>query len=367
MKKKAIIQVKSEIMRFRRIKFDKVNRILVIVMTMFMLIGAVGYKITERRTKQSLVEQMLDREQVVSRAGARSMEKFLEDLANSLQVLSTDSQINGGAVAAQLRLEKFITSWTDTPVQSVVLTDKQGVVISNANNLELPIQLGTELKDREHFQWAKEAGSNEVYLSKPVMARVGSIKGKYIIPVAASVRVGKEFKGMLSAPITIADLTKRYLDPLKISEETRIYFMNSDGVVLYSPLEKMIGVNYIEMLKERPFTGSEVAVEKFEEVLKKPENGELDISLRNEETGELTRYLIAYSPVFHNGEHCILAVATPVKDAMVFFQDFKTNLVSGVVFVFLWLMVLIMLMVLAWRLVQREAYEEGFKAGRRQE
>jgi hypothetical protein len=75
--------------------------------------------------------------------------------------------------------------------------------------------------------------------------------------------------------------------------------------------------------------------------------------------------LLAYSLVDVDDRDWILAVSTPKEDALVFMVPLQGNLAMVLGMVSLVILGSVALMLLVWRLVEREAYEDGFKAGKR--
>ena len=210
-----------------------------------------------------------------------------------------------------------------------------------------------------------EGEAGRVFVGAPVIEKFGTVKAKPLVPVATAVYEGDEFKGVLIATVVFSELTKTYLDPLKISQETRLYLIDSSGNMLYAPYEKFVGANYFDYLASVDFKGKEYAVEQLWKAVATPEEGKIDVFLPNEVTGKLERFLISHSPVNYQGEkHWTLAVASPMNTALVFFPQFLTHQVGVLVFIVFVVVALSAIAILAIRLAQREAYYDGFTRGR---
>jgi hypothetical protein len=342
---------------------DKVNRLLLLVMVAFLVTGALAYTVAEVRIKEALGDQVLHRQEVVGRAGAKSMRSFLELLSHSLAILASNIDLESDF---QPVLDAFANEWEGTPAWGVVFIDQEGIrsQVSFSRDVEVT-DPQLDVADLEIFQEVRKSAEGEVIMGGPLVSR-GVKSSELIIPVAISLRKDGQFRGALAVPVVVSDLTKEYLDPLKISEETRVYLMNSDGMVLYSPIDKLIGLNYFEVLKKRNFPGREGAERRLREILAKGEEGKVKIELPDEVTGGLTQFLIAYAPVRkHDGESCLLGIAVPVEETRQYFEPLRVNLIAGVVFVLLWVLAVTALMILMRRLAQKEAFEAGFAEGKK--
>lgn len=341
-------------------------RKLLIFMIVFSVSGAsIAFWIVGKRVEVSLAEQMLHRQQIVARAGAMSIENFLEFVGSSLASYAGTQDIIEGGEVTQNRLNLFVEEWVGSPVFSIALTDENGVVVASANRQGAD-QTGVTLADRGYFEWAKEdARPGEVYVGEAVFGRFGPVEDEFLIPVASPSFSNGEFKGVLVATVALSELTKTYLDPLKISEETRLYLTDSRGTILHGPYEKFIGINYFDYLASVEFKGKEYAVEHLWKAAITPEEGKIDVFLPDEVTGKLERFLISHSPIkYQEGRHWTLAVASPMNTALAFFPQFLSHQVGALVFIVFVVLGLSALGILAIRIAQREAFYEGFTRGR---
>ncbi|OGM17661.1 hypothetical protein A2V61_04060 [Candidatus Woesebacteria bacterium RBG_19FT_COMBO_47_8] len=297
--------------------------------------------------RAALIEQMLHREQVIARSGAHSIESFLNLFGISLNVLSNTT-------LTQENLDSFVDDWKETSITGVILTDREGATLANSTRSG-ESGVGVDLSDRDYFIWAKTAKKGEIYVSSPMLSRIGTSKGEYIILIATPIIKNDKFQGVLAGSVLLSELTWDYLDPLRISEATRIYLIDQDGVVLSSRVTRLIGVNYIDYLNSNPFLGSKAAAPTLKKALESKEEGKIDIVLQNENNLKLTRYLIAYTPVETDSgtRHWILAVATPINDALVFMGPIYARQMVAVIVAFL------AVLALGIRLAKVIAYREA--------
>jgi hypothetical protein len=333
----------------------------IVLIVFSVTLAGILYWIAGKRAKTALAEQMLYREMVVARAGAKSIESFIELVSDTL--LTLDYEIAVAGEDSQVVLSDFIEEWRNTPVASVLLTDEEGVVKFSANKFAEPA-VEDSIAQRKYFSWAKEAEEDEVFIGEPVLSDFEALKNRYIVTLTTPIRRDGEFKGLVSVGILLSELAETYLEPLKVSENNRIYLVNSGGVILQAPYEKFIGVDYLDHLSHKSFEGVEEATEQLAESVEEAQVSRLTLVLPDERSGGLTRFLIAQAPVKLDGSHWTLGVATPVEDAFVCFWWFHgPQVLALTLFVFI-VLGITMVGILTIRVTQREAYIDGFTRGR---
>lgn len=330
------------------------------------LLAVFIYLLAERNTQQSLIEQMLHRQQVIARAGAKSIEAHLINTENGLKLLVRSQRVVVMGKDVQEVLNDYISDRKGTPTTGAAVINREGKIIANANNLGGPTEIGMSVADRAYFAWAKGAREGEVYLGGPMVSRLGATKGQTIIPIASPIVDNGKFRGAAVTVVLLSKLTELYLNPLKISDQTQVYLVNRDGVLLYAPYERLVGVNYFDYLKSKPYKGSEEALAPLKKSVEgKGEEGKLDILLPNEQQGGTpTRFLIAYSPLKLGSTSLILAVASPIDEAMIFAGPLYTNQTQGIIFWLVAILIVLIWFVVSLRLVQRQSFLEGFAEGR---
>ena len=300
------------------------------------LLAIAFYFVLGRGAKTSLVEQMLHREQIIARSGAASIEEFFKRTGKGETTLVETTNIT------QEDLDVFIDIRKDLPIGGIGVTDASGRFTATADPQGVSA-VGVDISDRDYFIWAKTAKTGEVFISSPVTSRGGSTLGDYIVLVVVPVIKNGEFKGVLATAVDLNRLTEDYLKPLLISENTRIYLINTQGTILASNIRSLIGVNYLDYIAQKPFLGDKIVGEELRKRLAVREEGKLNLALPNErEEGKLTPFLIAYSPVVYkpSGDFWLLAVATPESDALLFISPIYTRQIMIFVLVFFAILIL---------------------------
>lgn len=286
-------------------KYSKRRNIIFLVL--FFLVYTVSlYLVVCKITRDSIITSTLNREQIAVRSASNSIEIFLRLFGESLTLLSSTD-------LSQNRLEQFVDSWQSTPIAGVIVTDSAGKVIGNVNRLTVP-DLGSDLSDRDYFIWARDTRKGHYFVSKPVISRLGASEGKYIVTVAVRIQNNDEFLGVLDAAIIIDELTTKYLKPALFSPESRFYLIDRSGTIIVSPWPQLVGVNYFDYLKTHPYKGSDKTLVALKQAATNPNEGNLQITLPNENKTGLTPFLVSHAPIFYNGNDnwWTLAIATPL-------------------------------------------------------
>ena len=303
--------------KFKEVLLKPQNSLFILTGVLVLLVSVAVYFLMGKQASDALVEQMLHRQQISARAGSRSLGLFFDLFGKSLTGLGARREVTSPGATTNNSLNDFITRWEGTPVAGAIILDTLGKVKYNGSRLGTP-DVGADLSDRDYYFWAKTAKRGEVFISEPVISRVGASKGHYIVVVATPILAeDSSFEGVLGASVILEELTDQYIDPLKVSERTRIYLIDDGSVILSSPVEKLIGVNYLDYILKSDIPGSKKIYEILKGSLESNDEGKMDIALPDEtRNGLLTRYLIARAPINVGSEHWTLAIATPASDAL---------------------------------------------------
>lgn len=303
---------------------EKIHRALLIVVVFSITAVILVFNFSLKVAERSLFEQMLHREQVVAHAGALSLENFLEVVSNQVSLYSTRKNILSLSDLSDFDLQQFILTWgKEHLINEAVILDKNGKVIVNKNFSEID-DIGTDLSDREYFKILKVSNDpTKVFTSKPIISKVGATKGENIIVVSASIYDETEFKGVFAVAISISDFADKYLLPLKLTDDTRIYLISSDGNIIYSPWEQLLGINYFKYLEDKGYKDYKNVFNILSKILNDKTESKFDIYLPSEENFIPTRYLIAESPIsYRQDDSWMLVVAIPADKALDFMGPF---------------------------------------------
>lgn len=340
--------------KFKKIIVKTYNNFFVLTGLLIILFAGVIYLLLGDQAANLLVEQMLHREQIAARAGALSLKMFMNDFSVQTAAYSMSPDIvSFDSKKVPKDLKMFLDAWKETPVSGLILVDKDGIVRFGADRFG-PTGEGLNVSEREYFKWAKTAKEGEVYFVDPYQSKIGFTSGSYVVSAVSPVIKDGKFNGAFVTGFLLNETAERFLDPLKISEDSRIYLFNQDGAVLSGQAKNLIGINYLDFLAKSGISGSENMIEKLKGALGSGKEDKLDIVLPNEnKKGALTRYLIAYSPIVVGNQHWYVAVSTPATDALTYLTPFYfQNLILVGIMVFGFLIIII-------RLSKMRGYKEG--------
>lgn len=358
----------------RKLNTRWLNKILIALAVISIAVGGILYWVAGKGAEASLYEQTLLREKVVALAGAKSIESFLELFEGSIALLARDNDVINIGVDTQTVLDEFISDWEDSPVVEVILVDKEGIVRFVANKAGAGIKEGISVVDRDYFIWAEEAEQGDTFIGKPILPRLGAFEGQYILPVSTPVIENEEFKGVLGFAILVPELANSYLDPLKISEDTLVYLVNSEGIFLYSSIPGLVGKNMFDYLRENSFPGSETIIGLIQDKISESEDeGAFSYTRpdrRNEKT--MSRYLLAYSRIHlrkapeqkETAKPWFLAVECPAEEILSFYGRFQKQQLTELFFLVFVVLAILLLVILTIRIAQRDSYLNGFVDGR---
>jgi len=355
-----IREARSELKRLRRFVGEKTNKMLVVVLILSVGLALGLYEVNKRRVEKSFKEQMLYRQELIVRTGSQMVEGFSGGVWGGLiNAVKMPVFVSPGP-GTQAALDGYRTQWEETALVEMIIVDVEGVEQYRSSRGNQAYEEESFFGEREYFSWAKTAKTGEVFWGEPIWLEAEG----YMVPVAAALMTDNQFRGVMVFNVLLSQLIEGYLNPLKISEETRVYLLNQEGVILYSPINELIGMNYLEILKEDSYPESERVVGQVKDVLEMKKEGRLDIKLVNVQLNKLVEYLVAYNPMRINNKDWTLGLATPVDDALVFAESLRANLVTVLMVVLLLILAFSVLLILSLRMVKKDAYEEGFKVGR---
>jgi len=367
--------VKFHLKKLLRFCFDRVNRILLLVVIGLLLMLILLFKVGEKRVKASLAEQMLYREQVIARAGARSIEHFLSDVGRMLRIEAVDAKILGFGSMAEARMDEMIGQWQDTALVDLILVDEKGEVLYVTDKEgRKTSRLGTWVDDRDYFLWGQTAEAGDVFIGEPIKVKGGSYKDQSMVPVVVSIIKNGQFKGVLGGGVLLSELIEEYLEPLRISDKTQAHLLNFEDKIIGSTWPDFVGTSLAQHREadgwnEETARGLEALVEEVD----KTGEGRVGVRLKAIDGEEIEQVLLAVSTIYLNNferdgageaKRWFLTVETPRRDILSFFASFKANLMVALTFFLFSILTFSFLLILIVRITQRDSYEEGFRKGR---
>lgn len=315
------------------------NSIFFYIFLVFFISLGTGYLLLNSQAKGILVEQMLHREQLATRAGAISINTFFNLYDKAFAELVTRSEIIEFSPEAEQIINDFMARWDGSPVAGVIILDKDGIVRFNGNRDLIP-NVAVSLADRDYFGRAKTAKAGDILISSPIVSRLGASVGKYIVTVSTPIfSQNGSFEGVLSSSIILDELTNQFITSLKITDKSFEYLLNESGDVLGTDQQGILGVNFVDQLSKNPFVGSLLLGDKLKKILSSRMEGKLEVAYPSDIKLQLPKpMLVAYSPLDIGDNHLMLAISTPTDDALIFLFPVyarSVKIIAGAFFIIL--------------------------------
>ena len=341
-----------------------------ILVILALAVGIVLYFEEGNSTQTALADQMLHREQVVTRSGSISLSTFVQDLSNQVSAYSTWPYIESfDKDNVQDDVNILLHSWENTPVSGILLIDKNGVVRYGADRNRV-VGIGADLSKVAYYTWAKTAIPGDRFVGSPIVSKIGFTTGRYIVPVAAPVFKDGKFNGVLVITFLVDDATTKFLDPLKISDNTLVFVLDHDGNFVFSPIPNLIGTNFTNLFNDRSFPGKDGVIAGFKGEFAKPDTqGKFDITIPNLMYGNtLTRFLMTYSVAnLGPGNDWSLIVMTPASDAFLFTGPFYTDQIFTLIYLIIVVIGFSLVGITTGRIKEIKVNQKEFENDRKQE
>lgn len=275
--------------------------ILLYVFFSVIIIAFTGYFVVSRKIKSSTEEQLLNKQQVIARAEASNTTIFFERIGDGVATLAQLKDIENNSPNAQASLDLFIKQRQDTGyVSGVLLTDKNGKSILNSNVLGTK-DVSNQVSDRNYFIWARDqAKEGEYYVSEPVISRSGASKGEPIVVVASPIYKNEKFNGVIATAIKLDPLVNRFIELMKVSDQSQAYLINQDGNLIYNKNNP----NSIDTDISKFITEDNSFTDKITKAAEKNQDGQFSTK----------KHLVAYSPINIPGQKWLLVITLPTDE-----------------------------------------------------
>lgn len=336
----------------------------------FIAIAVVFYWFSGWRTDQVIIERMKAQEQSMARSSALSISEFFKARKKELVLLSELEAIQTGREKESMEILNTLAQGLkeeDAPIGNIIRINKEGVTIWGVN-VQLGKQdeaaIGVYLGERDCFLWAKEKGEKgEVFISEPIVAQGGFLKGKRIVSMTAPIFYKTKFSGVVVTTFPIDELAKKYIEPLSLSPQTYYTIVSEEGVVITSTFEELIGENILQIQEEENWP------EASQQLVKRAMRGEEGAAFHpyiNVFTKETSEAVSAYSPMKINGSIWSVWVSVPYERIKELILPFRQNQIFALVVVLGGSLILVFIYVLGMRVSQRDGFLDGYSLGKKE-
>ena len=305
--------------------------------------------------------------QVVARAGTERMEEFFKRVETDLHILAHSMSEVGIDPEEEVGLmEVVVDRYEDTPFASLVHVSGDGEVLHSVNRDRKSVEL-VDVSDREYFLWAREQKSKDsVFLSSPIVARAGPLKGEKAVVVAVPLFDESEFDGLVFAAISLEMLVSDYVSNLAVYEGTDYLLLDSEGIVLGGMnRQDLFGKHILEVCYgENPGTEQEQAFhEAAVSAILSGNNswGELITHLGEDEE----QWIVGYAPFEFGEQEWFLSVLVVKDEVNGRIGKYHTTTKYGLVIVSLGFVALGLLSLLGMRRAQIVWFKRGFEQSKK--
>jgi len=269
------------------------------------------YVSTNKKTAENLIETSLYRQQQLTTLNAYNVKSFLNLSSKSMILLSQNlHQVSSNADRQEL-LDNLMQQLSLSPISGILITDANGVVKFKA--LETGISdLGTDVSDREYFTWAKQAKDGDVWISKPLISKLGASKGKSIAVVTTPIIIKDQFQGALVEAIVLEDFFRYYLgESIPLYFDT--YLIDSDGTIYVAPDSSLVGENIFQLAKAVD-GGLDLFKTEFNKIKNSSVPGRTQAVLKVSGNDNPSRSLMSFAPISNmvgSNKWMLITISTP--------------------------------------------------------
>jgi PAS domain S-box-containing protein len=293
-----------------------------------------------KEAKNSAITKLNEEQKIHARQAARGIEDFFATWSRNLNSLSKmDAIIDNDAVGK--RYLKIFYGANQEQIKSITRLDESGKILYNFPSSS---SVGNDISDQKHVRELLRD-------HKPVISDVfKAVEGFDSVALHVPVFSGGVFKGSIGILINFENLTKRYLDVIKIGATGYAWVVSRDGTVLYSPVAGVTGKSVFGNIKDYPSL-----VVMVNDMLKGHEGAAAYTFDRtgDRDAGQTRKYAV-YMPVQIGNTFWSIAVASSEQDVLSGLISFRNKLALVIAAILILGMVFSTLGAKAWFIVKEE-------------
>ncbi len=228
----------------------------------FGIFGIYNYFANYTLSTHLLVQQSQDREYVLERSGANSIEYFIKNIQQQLLILAKNESVSSIQVSAMEPILKNFVDNALSPVSGIARYNQSGKLIAIENRQRIKTGQNEDYSDYEFIQWSKDPENrSKIFISYPYVARAGASKGKIILVIATPCYNSNTYTGTLAVRFTLEEFQKTFLDPI-ITKEDSVFIVDGKGIVVTGN-KALLNKNLFDYAKAQQWTGWQDFVKKF--------------------------------------------------------------------------------------------------------
>lgn len=298
--------------------------------------------------KKSAVKNLNDEQKIHAMQAAHGIEEYFETWVNILSSMSKIDDIVEVSSDGKKQMELFCSAHGEQ-VRAITRVDENGTILFTC---PFPQSIGTNISRQKHMQSILKD-------HKPVMSDVfRTVQGFDAVALHVPVFKGSVFKGTIAVIVNFQNLTKSYLEPIRVGETGYAWVISRDGTVLYYPVSEHIGRSVFEDFKDFP-----TIIAMVQKMLKGGEGTTTYTfdRIREVRVKEVSKQAV-YMPIHLGDTFWSIVVATPENEILASLESFRNKLLFIMVAIFIGGLIFSYLAAKAWMIVA-----EGEKRKRAEE
>ncbi|MGE4318485.1 MAG: cache domain-containing protein [Deferribacterales bacterium] len=254
-----------------------------------------------KEVKQQTTDKLNDKQMLIAKQAARSIENFFGEQIDHLRYLSDDPEIISMSVTGRNTISRSYANYSRY-ISAITRYDSGGQILYSYPNPE-KVQ-GKSIAGQAHVdKLLKEHKPNvsDVFLS---------VQGYPTVAISQPVFEKGKFIGAIAFLVDFKYIAKTYLEVIKIGSDGYSWMISRDGVELYCPVPGHVGVNISRTSHKFP------SVLDMADKMKQGLSGfavyQYDMT-KDKETRTIVKHA-AYTPVHMLDNLWSIAVATPESE-----------------------------------------------------
>ena len=245
---------------------------LIVLHIVSVIIGFAIFIASYQTAENLLVQQSLNKQMILAKAGSSSVENLVKNVQNQLSSFifsfsdpnenhSINKKVTRAAFAAYMQRSQL-------PVNGIAMYDEEGKLSILENRGHIYTGENQNFSQTELIKWSKDPESkNKTYISTPYIGTTGASVGKIIIIIAKPIYFGSVYKGTLAVRLLVNDFRSDFITALVSDSDEDSFIVNSAGVLLAGN-SALTNQNLFSYARKKKWSGSADFTKKLSTALK---------------------------------------------------------------------------------------------------
>ncbi len=216
---------------------------LLVGIILVIILSALTY-FTYRQYEKTIVFQQQQNMLGISRSISRSIELFINDIKDSMKIITLDTEIIGKASLIEkesysVKLKAFYEAQKES-IDGVYIFDKDGKMVN-----KYPEDPKT-IKNHVQANVDYVVSSKKAYIANPYLDEE---KNEFMLYIYEPIFSENHFKGVLSVSISLDAIYNKLIRPVKIGEKGYALVKDQYGIIIMHNVKEQVGMDVIETRK----------------------------------------------------------------------------------------------------------------------